>query len=88
MAAALAIMAGSNPSDVFSALSNLSPAKGRLEIVSKGNEKWCKNFFVDYAHSPEALKQVLLALKPHTLGSLSLVFGAGGTEIKVREKYG
>ncbi len=84
MAAALAVMSGLTPNDVFSALSNLSPAKGRLEMVKE--MKNGAKIFVDYAHSPEALRQVLLALKPHTLGSLSLVFGAGGDRDKGKRK--
>ena len=34
--------------------------------------------FVDYAHTPEALRTALKALRPHVLGRLVVVFGAGG----------
>ena len=34
--------------------------------------------FVDYAHAPDALDQVLRALRPHTAGRLVVVFGCGG----------
>jgi UDP-N-acetylmuramoyl-L-alanyl-D-glutamate--2,6-diaminopimelate ligase len=33
---------------------------------------------VDYAHTPDALKHVLQALRPHCKGSLWCVFGCGG----------
>jgi UDP-N-acetylmuramoyl-L-alanyl-D-glutamate--2,6-diaminopimelate ligase len=33
---------------------------------------------VDYAHTPDALGQVLLALRPHCTGTLTCVFGCGG----------
>ena len=33
---------------------------------------------MDYAHTPDALKNVLLALRPLTKGNLILVFGCGG----------
>jgi UDP-N-acetylmuramoyl-L-alanyl-D-glutamate--2,6-diaminopimelate ligase len=36
------------------------------------------SIFVDYAHTPEALASVLRALRPHTQGNLSVVFGCGG----------
>jgi UDP-N-acetylmuramoyl-L-alanyl-D-glutamate--2,6-diaminopimelate ligase len=34
--------------------------------------------YVDYAHTPDALKTALLAIQPHVRGKLHVVFGAGG----------
>jgi UDP-N-acetylmuramoyl-L-alanyl-D-glutamate--2,6-diaminopimelate ligase len=34
--------------------------------------------FVDYAHTPDALSNVLRALRPHVTNKLHLVFGCGG----------
>ena len=34
--------------------------------------------FVDYAHTPDALKTVLQNLRPHVKGRLWIVFGCGG----------
>jgi UDP-N-acetylmuramoyl-L-alanyl-D-glutamate--2,6-diaminopimelate ligase len=34
--------------------------------------------YVDYAHTPDALDTALKALRPHVLGRLHVVFGAGG----------
>ena len=34
--------------------------------------------FVDYAHTPKALTTALKAIRPHVLGRLVVVFGAGG----------
>jgi UDP-N-acetylmuramoyl-L-alanyl-D-glutamate--2,6-diaminopimelate ligase len=39
---------------------------------------------VDYAHTPDALEQVLQALRPHVSGALVTVFGCGGN--RDREK--
>jgi len=34
--------------------------------------------FVDYAHTPDALVTALKALRPHVMGRIIVVFGAGG----------
>ncbi len=52
-----------------------SGAPGRLERVSKKKEP---TVLVDYAHTPDALLNVLFALRPLTSGRLICVFGCGG----------
>ncbi|WP_208541487.1 MULTISPECIES: UDP-N-acetylmuramoyl-L-alanyl-D-glutamate--2,6-diaminopimelate ligase [Bartonella] len=76
MAAGLAIATNVPPSSVFRSLKKLQGAPGRLELV--GNTKDNAFVYVDYAHKPEALEQVLLSVRPFTLGRLILVFGCGG----------
>jgi UDP-N-acetylmuramoyl-L-alanyl-D-glutamate--2,6-diaminopimelate ligase len=34
--------------------------------------------FVDYAHTPDAIATALKALRPHVMGRIVVVFGAGG----------
>ena len=34
--------------------------------------------FVDYAHTPDAVETALKALRPHVMGRIIVVFGAGG----------
>ena len=84
MAAALAIASGANPDRVFSILPNITAPEGRLQVISE--MKSGAKIFLDYAHSPEALRKVLLAVRPHTFGNLSLVFGAGGDRDKGKRK--
>lgn len=62
------------------ALSKLEGAAGRLQhVASKDGEL---NTYVDYAHTPDALENVLEALRPHTSGKLICVFGCGGDRDK------
>ena len=75
VAAGLAIASGDAPAEVFSALSRLRGAPGRLELVGEKNGA---PVFVDYAHKPDALEKVLQVLRPLTKGRLIVVFGCGG----------
>lgn len=59
---------------VQAAVPNLRGAIGRMDRVESKNG--C--FIVDYAHTPDALEQVLTSLKSHCEGELWAVFGCGG----------
>ena len=48
---------------------------GRLERVEAGQDF---TVFVDYSHKPGAVRAVLEALRPVTLGNLTIVLGCGG----------
>jgi UDP-N-acetylmuramoyl-L-alanyl-D-glutamate--2,6-diaminopimelate ligase len=48
---------------------------GRLERVEAGQDF---TVFVDYSHKPAAVRAVLDALRPVTLGNLAIVLGCGG----------
>lgn len=56
------------------ALAGMKNVPGRLEFV--GSKK--KKVFVDYAHTDDALRNVLQALRQITPGRLVVVFGCGG----------
>lgn len=76
VAAGLAIGSGSDPAAVFGALPGLRTVRGRMErAATRANGA---AVFVDYAHTPDALKTALTALRPHVMGRLLVVFGAGG----------
>lgn len=76
VAAGLAIGCGGEASKVFAALENLTGAKGRMEEAAHLPNG--ASVYIDYAHTPDALENVLLAMRPHTAGKLSVVFGCGG----------
>ena len=54
---------------------------GRLERVEAGQPF---NVFIDFAHTEEALKQVLLSLRELTSGRLIVVFGCGGNRDRAK----
>ena len=73
LAAALALALGE--ASGLDRLPMLAGVRGRMERV--GALPGCAAY-VDYAHTPDALERLLLALRPHAAGRLVLVFGAGG----------
>jgi UDP-N-acetylmuramoyl-L-alanyl-D-glutamate--2,6-diaminopimelate ligase len=76
IAAGMAIAAGSQPADVFGVLPDLETVPGRMQLAAtRANGA---SVFVDYSHTPDALETALKALRPHVLGRLIVVFGAGG----------
>ena len=76
VAAGLCVAAGEATEPVLATLERLQGAPGRLQRVGGGRKGG--EAFVDYAHTPDGLRTVLLALRPHATGRLILVFGAGG----------
>ncbi len=53
----------------------IKPVPGRLELFVKPSLPVA---IVDYAHTPDALEQSLMAVKAHLDGDLHLIFGCGG----------
>ncbi len=76
VAVGMAIATGTDAASALKALETLQGAPGRLELVGKTAQG--APVYVDYAHKPEALEQVLRAVRPYTTGKLALVFGCGG----------
>ncbi|HXG47324.1 MAG TPA: UDP-N-acetylmuramoyl-L-alanyl-D-glutamate--2,6-diaminopimelate ligase [Methylomirabilota bacterium] len=60
---------------IQAALNALPPVPGRLEIVAAGQPF---GVYVDYAHTDDALRNVLTTLREITPGRLLLTFGCGG----------
>ena len=67
-------------------LSRLKGVSGRLERIFPAGRGHVREelaaVFVDYAHTPDALENVLTTLKPLTSGRLVCVFGCGGDRDK------
>ena len=76
VAAGLAISTGTPAAKALAALEHLQGAPGRLDLV--GTTAAGAPVYVDYAHKPDALENVLTAVRPFTTGRVVVVFGCGG----------
>ena len=80
-AAGLCIAAGISLQQIADGLSQFKNVPGRLERVDCGQSF---AVFVDYAHTDDALANVLTTLKPLCKGRLITVFGCGGDRDKTK----
>ncbi len=77
IASAAAADEGAAPTEAaLETLEALRGVRGRMELVARRDNG--APVFVDYAHTPDALAKALAALRPHVLGRIVVVFGAGG----------
>lgn len=93
-AVAAAIALGVDVAHIPELVSGLRGANGRMQRINNGEPKEDAStpsnkessatgcFIVDYAHTPDALTQVLSSLRPHCSGQLWAVFGCGGDRDK------
>ncbi|MEO0783895.1 MAG: UDP-N-acetylmuramoyl-L-alanyl-D-glutamate--2,6-diaminopimelate ligase [Pseudomonadota bacterium] len=76
LAAGLAIGAGADAEQVFATLSSMRTVRGRMELAARRFNG--ASVFVDYSHTPDAVATALRALRPHVMGRIICVVGAGG----------
>ena len=76
VAAGLVIATGGEETLAMHCLESLKGARGRLELVGRASTG--APVFVDYAHTPDALENAILSLRPYVAGKLAVVFGCGG----------
>lgn len=75
LAVAIAHECGIDPIELASVIPHLLGAPGRLEAISLGQSF---KAMVDYAHSPDAVANVLIATREFTSGKIIAVLGCGG----------
>ena len=75
------IMLGHTPAEVLRVLSTLHPVNGRFEAIRSPRGV---SAIIDYAHTPDALENVLTAISEivHGKGQIITVCGAGGNRDK------
>lgn len=84
-AAGLCLAAGFDLGTIAAGLSALKNVPGRLEpVASPALSKAGIRVFVDYAHTDDALLNVLNTLKPLCKGRLITLFGCGGDRDKTK----
>lgn len=73
-AAATGLALGLKPEDIRKGIFKLRSVPGRMEKVEQSG----KSVWVDYAHTPEALRHALIVARSVTPGRVTCVFGCGG----------
>ncbi|MDF1854391.1 UDP-N-acetylmuramoyl-L-alanyl-D-glutamate--2,6-diaminopimelate ligase [Pseudooceanicola sp.] len=76
VAAGLAIGTGEHPGAVFDTLAELETVRGRMQLVARRDNGAA--VYVDFAHTPDAIATALKAMRPHVMGRLIAIVGAGG----------
>ena len=76
MAILAALTSGLSIKNILINIKNIRSVNGRLELVRTLPNK--AKIFLDFAHTPDALENVLKSLKHHFKKNIILVFGCGG----------
>ena len=70
-----------NLDEIIIGITETEGVSGRIEYIKN---KEGKNVFIDYAHTPDGLKNVLKTLRKCTAGNLICLFGCGGNRDKTK----
>ncbi|MFB9225004.1 UDP-N-acetylmuramoyl-L-alanyl-D-glutamate--2,6-diaminopimelate ligase [Paracoccus cavernae] len=81
-AAGLAMASGDDAGAVVESLHKLTTVRGRMELAALRENGAA--VFVDYSHKPGALSSALQSLRPHVMGRIIVVFGAGGDRDRLK----
>ena len=76
LAAGLVIGAGADTSRVFQVLPEMRTVRGRMQLAATRANGAA--VFVDFAHTSDAVAVAIQALRPHVMGRLIAIIGAGG----------
>ncbi len=79
-AVASAVVKGISPENILLALREFTPVKGRLDVTYNRDF----SVLIDYAHTDNAMENLLRSLKEIASHRLILVFGAGGSRDKTK----
>ncbi|MDR2723780.1 MAG: UDP-N-acetylmuramoyl-L-alanyl-D-glutamate--2,6-diaminopimelate ligase [Holosporaceae bacterium] len=74
-AATISYFSGIDMEKILERLQQLRPIRGRLELVCMFRSA---HIYIDYAHTPDALRNAILSLRNYTRNRIITVFGCGG----------
>lgn len=74
-------LSASNIAAVVSKVQHLTPIPGRMETI---DNTVGRQVIVDFAHTPDALQNVLMAIRQQATGHIVCVFGCGGDRDKAK----
>lgn len=80
VALGLVLATGGDAAEAIRAMETLQGVRGRMQLAATRQNG--APVFVDYAHTPAAVETALKALRPHVMGRLIVVLGAGGDRDK------
>jgi UDP-N-acetylmuramoyl-L-alanyl-D-glutamate--2,6-diaminopimelate ligase len=78
VAAGILLAEGLSLADIAIALAAAQAPPGRMELIRSRAGPQAPQVIVDFAHTPDALRRVLEALRAHTRARIWCVFGCGG----------
>lgn len=74
-AAGIGLTLGANPKTICAALESVASVPGRAEVLDTHTPY---KVILDYSHSPDALENILSAIREFSRGRIIVVFGCGG----------
>lgn len=75
-----ALELGIDPESIKRGLSGLCRVDGRFNVLTYGNA----SIVIDFAHTDDGLRNLLIAVREITTGKIKLVFGCGGNRDKAK----
>ena len=80
ISAGVVLASGGQLHNILDHMQRVQPVRGRMEraVITRAGAP----LYVDYAHTPDALRAAIEGLRPHVTGRLITIFGAGGDRDK------
>ena len=70
--------------DIFKKIQGIKSVDGRLQLIRTLPNQ--SKIFLDYAHTPDALRNAILSLREHFQKKITIIFGCGGERDQGKRK--